>query len=184
MKLLLTSALFVSSAFGTISPVACQEEGDALIRLHVPEFTAQREWVTVPAKKRVNPHELARRAAKRHHVAPALVKSIMAAESGFRSDAVSSKGAIGLMQITAATAGQYGADPNDPSQNVDAATRYLRFLMDRYRSHRNWLHRVIAAYNCGPSAVDRYNGVPPFRETRNYVARVMQFLRIFQRDDS
>jgi soluble lytic murein transglycosylase-like protein len=122
-----------------------------------------------------------RSAARKHRVPAAFVKSIVAAESNFDPAAVSPKGAIGLMQLMPITAQQFGADPRIPEQNVDAGTRYLRFLIDRYHSSRDWLRRVIAAYNAGPAMVDRYGGVPPFPETRVYVARVLTFLRVFQR---
>jgi soluble lytic murein transglycosylase-like protein len=119
--------------------------------------------------------------ADKHRVPAEFVNSIIAAESNFNSEAVSPKGAIGLMQLMPATAKQYGADPRIPGQNVDAGTHYLRVLMDRYGSHNKQpgdsLKRVIAAYNAGPGMVDRYRGVPPFRETRGYVVRVLGFLQ-------
>jgi len=118
-------------------------------------------------------------AAAKHHVSAAFVKSIVAAESNFDSNAVSPKGAIGLMQLMPDTARQFGADPTEPAQNVDAGTRYLRILMNRYQKSRHWLKRVIAAYNAGPGNVDRYRGTPPFPETRAYVARVLAFLHRF-----
>ena len=86
------------------------------------------------------------------------------------------------MQLMPATARQYGADPKDPEQNIDAGTQYLRALMTRYEKHHNSLRRVIAAYNAGPGAVDRYRGVPPFRETRNYVTRVLSYLKDFEKE--
>jgi soluble lytic murein transglycosylase-like protein len=106
----------------------------------------------------------------------------VAAESNFVSGAVSPAGAIGLMQLMPETAREYGADAAIPQQNVDAGTCYLRFLMNKYRKSANSLTRVIAAYNAGPGAVDRYHGVPPFRETRRYVARVRAFLRKFRKE--
>jgi len=106
----------------------------------------------------------------------------VAAESNFNCDAISPKGAIGLMQLMPATAEEYGADPNIPEQNIDAGTQYLRVLMDKYSRHRNSLARVIAAYNAGPGSVDRYRGVPPFRETRAYVARVLKLLRHYEKE--
>lgn len=133
-------------------------------------------------KKPVDTHALIRAAAKKHRVPAAFVKSIVAAESNFDCDAISSSGAIGLMQLMPETAKQFGADPTIPEQNIDAGTRYLRVLMDKYQKHRNSMTRVIAAYNAGPGMVDRYKGVPPFRETRGYVVRVMKFLRHFQKD--
>jgi soluble lytic murein transglycosylase-like protein len=108
--------------------------------------------------------------------------SIVAAESNFDCAAKSAKGAIGLMQLMPNTAKQYGADPTIPEQNVDAGTHYLRVLMDKYQKHGNSLPRVIAAYNAGPRVVDHYHGVPPFRETRRYVVRVLAFLQRFQRE--
>jgi soluble lytic murein transglycosylase-like protein len=132
--------------------------------------------------KVVDAHALIRGAAKKHGVPAAFVKSIVAAESNFNCAAISSKGAIGLMQLMPDTAREYGADPNIPEQNVDAGTHYLRVLMDKYHRYDNSLPRVIAAYNAGPGMVDRYHGVPPFRETRRYVLRVLRFMRRFQRE--
>jgi len=137
---------------------------------------------TTPFLDPARMHALIAAAAQRHNVHPALVKSIVAAESNFNSSAVSPKGAIGLMQLMPATAQQYGADPNDPEQNIDAGTRYLHSLMKRYRGYKDCLNRAIAAYNAGPAVVDRYHGVPPFRETRHYVARVRSFLRQFEHE--
>jgi soluble lytic murein transglycosylase-like protein len=130
----------------------------------------------------VDTHALIRGAAKKHGVPAAFVKSIVAAESNFNCAAISSKGAIGLMQLMPDTAREYGADPSIPEQNVDAGTHYLRVLMDKYHRYGNSLPRVIAAYNAGPGMVDRYHGVPPFRETRRYVLRVLRFMRRFQRE--
>jgi soluble lytic murein transglycosylase-like protein len=101
-------------------------------------------------------------------------KSIIAAESNFAPDAVSPKGALGLMQLMPETTHEYGAlDPTVPEQNVDAGTHYLSWLLRRYEKKRNPLQQAIAAYNAGPGTVDRYHGVPPYRETRTYVTRVM-----------
>ncbi|HKE28462.1 MAG TPA: lytic transglycosylase domain-containing protein [Bryobacteraceae bacterium] len=123
-------------------------------------------------------------AARRHNVPAAFVKSIVAAESNFDCNVVSPKGAIGLMQLMPETAQEYGADPTVPEQNVDAGTHYLRVLMNRYETRRSsQLNRVIAAYNAGPGMVDRYRGIPPFRETRQYVVRVLAFLRRFRLAD-
>jgi soluble lytic murein transglycosylase-like protein len=133
-------------------------------------------------KKPVDTHALIFAAAKKHRVPAAFVKSIVAAESNFNCDAISPKGAIGLMQLMPETAEEYGADPRIPEQNVDAGTHYLRVLMDRYGRRSNSLKRVIAAYNAGPGTVDRYGGVPPFRETRDYVVRVLSFLRRYERE--
>ena len=116
-------------------------------------------------------------AAAKYRVPAAFVTSIVAAESNFNSAAISPKGAIGLMQLMPETAQQFGADPAVPAENVDAGTHYLRRLMDRYQKRRSSIRHVIAAYNAGPGMVDRYRGVPPFRETRTYVARVLSFMK-------
>lgn len=145
--------------------------------VHLPDQGSRPEL-----RKTVDTHALIRAAARKHRVPAAFVKSIVAAESNFNCDAVSPKGAIGLMQLMPATAEEYGADPNVPEQNVDAGTQYLRVLMDKYSKRPNSLKRVIAAYNAGPGRVDHYRGVPPFRETRAYVARVLRLLRQYEKE--
>lgn len=127
-------------------------------------------------------HAMIRAAALKHNVPAAFVKSIVAAESNFDPSVVSSKGAIGLMQLMPELALEYGVDPRIPEQNIDGGTRYLRVLIQRYQKSRDWLRRTIAAYNAGPGMVDKYRGVPPFKETRNYVARVLSYLKQFQRE--
>jgi soluble lytic murein transglycosylase-like protein len=131
---------------------------------------------------REDAHAMIRAAALKHNVPAAFVKSIVAAESNFDPAAVSSRGAIGLMQLMPELALEYGVDPRIPEQNIDGGTRYLRVLIQRYQKSRDWLRRTIAAYNAGPGMVDKYRGVPPFRETRNYVARVLGYLKQFQKE--
>ncbi len=115
-------------------------------------------------------------AARRHGVPPALVKAVIAAESAFNHRAVSPKGAMGLMQLMPQTAAHVGVEePFVPEQNVHGGTRYLRELHDRFGS---WTH-TLAAYNAGPTAVQRYRGVPPYPETRQYVRRVLSYYRRF-----
>ena len=118
-------------------------------------------------------------AAVRHRVPAAFVTSIVAAESNFDCAAISPTGAVGLMQLMPETARQFGANPAIPAENIDAGTRYLSWLMKRYEKRRDSIKHVIAAYNAGPAMVDRYRGVPPFRETRAYVTRVLNFLKQF-----
>jgi soluble lytic murein transglycosylase-like protein len=121
-----------------------------------------------------SPGELADAAADKYGLPRLLVRSVMAAESGFPPDAVSPKGAIGLMQLMPQTAQDLGADPHDPAQNVDAGARYLHDLLIRYHGGR-W--RALAAYNAGPGAVDKYHSVPPYRETIDYVVRIEKALK-------
>jgi soluble lytic murein transglycosylase-like protein len=115
-------------------------------------------------------------AARKHRLPEAFVKSIVAAESAFQSNAVSAKGAVGLMQVMPETATEMGLDASVPAENVEAGTKYLAALVRKYKGKtRNWLKHSIAAYNAGPAKVDHYRGVPPYRETRAYVTRVLAY---------
>lgn len=104
-------------------------------------------------------------------VDPFLARAIIQAESAFNYKARSRAGALGLMQLMPATAERFGVvDPFDPRQNISGGTKYLRWLLDYYKGD---VTRTVAAYNAGEGAVDRHKGVPPFRETRAYVPRVL-----------
>jgi soluble lytic murein transglycosylase-like protein len=111
-------------------------------------------------------------AAQSNRLEPALVAAVILAESGGDPRAQSNRGARGLMQLMPATARQYGvSNVFDPEENIRGGSRYLRDLVERYQ---NDLQLVLAAYNAGPEAVDRHGGIPPFRETLEYVPRVLQ----------
>lgn len=118
--------------------------------------------------------KLVEAAADKHGLPAEFVHSVVKAESGYRADAVSPKGAIGLMQLMPETARELNADPRDPAQNVDAGTAYLADLLRQYDGASDL---ALAAYNAGPGAVNRYKGVPPYRETRGYVERVLREYR-------
>jgi len=123
--------------------------------------------------------DLILRTARAYGVQPALVKAVIAAESNFDAGAVSHKGAMGLMQLMPGTARDLGVEePFEPSQNVLGGVRYLRDMLSRYGD----VSRALAAYNAGPRAVDRYAGVPPYRETRTYVERVLHYYSRYDRD--
>ena len=108
-----------------------------------------------------------------HSVDPALVKAIIKVESNFHPYALSRKGAQGLMQLMPGTAGRYAVgNAYDPEENIRGGVRYLRWLHDVFPGQ---LHLVLAAYNAGENAVLRYGGIPPYPETREYVARVLGF---------
>jgi len=137
-----------------------------------PVLTVMPKFAATPS-----PTELADAAADKYGLPRLLVRSVMAAESGFQADAVSPKGAIGLMQLMPQTAQDLGVDPHEPAQNVDAGVRYLRDLLNKYDGG---LWRALAAYNAGPAAVDKYHWVPPYRETIAYINRIERALKAGQ----
>jgi soluble lytic murein transglycosylase-like protein len=113
--------------------------------------------------------DAARNAARRHGIPEDLFLRLVQQESGWNMRAVSHKGAIGLAQLMPATARRMGVDPHDPHQNLDGGARYLR---TQYNTFRDW-KLALAAYNAGPEAVNRHGGIPPYRETRNYVRAIL-----------
>jgi soluble lytic murein transglycosylase-like protein len=125
--------------------------------------------------------------AHEYELDPALLKAVMAAESGFDPSAVSPKGAVGLMQVLPATAERFGLQADkkrsiaqkltDPKINIRLGARYLRFLRDLYPDQ---LPLMLASYNAGEGVVQKYNAIPPYPETRNYVKVVMQFYRLYK----
>ena len=118
----------------------------------------------------VDTQELLIQAALGQGLEPQFVRSVARAESGFRQDAVSVKGAIGLMQLMPTTASELGVDAKVADQNAQGGAKYLRELLLRYQGDPVL---ALAAYNAGPAAVERFKGVPPYLETRRYIARVL-----------
>ncbi|MGB0959637.1 MAG: lytic transglycosylase domain-containing protein [Halocynthiibacter sp.] len=112
---------------------------------------------------------VARSVARRHGVPEDLFLRLIQQESAWKANARSHKGAIGLAQLMPATARKLGVNPKKPHENLEGGARYLRQQYDRFRSWR----LALAAYNAGPAAVTKYNGVPPYKETRNYVRKIL-----------
>lgn len=108
---------------------------------------------------------LARDAARRHGIPEDLFLRLVQQESGWNANAVSHKGALGLAQLMPGTAAMLGVNPRDPAQNLEGGARYLR---QQFNTFGDW-RLALAAYNAGPGAVQQYGGIPPFRETQNYV---------------
>lgn len=129
---------------------------------------------TAPAKttQNVDLDQVVREASSKNRLDPDFVASVIRAESNFKAHAVSKKGAQGLMQLMPATAAQLGvADPFDPKANVEAGTAHLSALLDLYN---NDPIKALAAYNAGAHRVKQYHGVPPYRETRDYINKIVR----------
>jgi soluble lytic murein transglycosylase-like protein len=125
---------------------------------------------SVRAERGAEFDELIAEHAKANDLNPVLVRAVIQTESAFNPRAVSRVGAMGLMQLMPGTARDLGVeDPFDPEENIRGGTKYLRALLDRFDGN---VEHALAAYNAGPGAVEKYDGIPPYRETRNYVAKI------------
>ena len=142
-------------------------------------FMASVAWgggPTVPvagamSSSRAGVRDLVHQVSVEHGLDPKLVDALVRVESGYDPGALSRKGAMGLMQLMPATASRLGvADPFDPEQNIRGGVRECSRLVDRYRGN---LQLALAAYNAGEGAVSHYRGIPPYKETRNYVSRIL-----------
>jgi hypothetical protein len=148
------------------------------------EHARQEGLVITPPTRRRLPTErdydrLIEQVGRQYGVHPALVKAVIAAESNFRPDAVSHAGAQGMMQLMPETAAELGvSQPFGVVENIDGGVRYLRAMLERYGDVR----RALAAYNAGPTRVDHYGGIPPYRETQAYVKRVLEYYRGYWSD--
>ena len=142
-------------------------------------------YMPEPAVPRTRPDPnrfnlLVEKAAREHQVDQALLHAVITVESDYDPRVVSRRGAVGLMQLMPQTARRYGVQNlYDPAQNIQGGARYLRDLMGKFN---NDLPLVLAAYNAGEEAIIQYgNRIPPYRETRSYVPRVLDFYRLYQR---
>jgi soluble lytic murein transglycosylase-like protein len=133
-------------------------------RLEPPAGSAQKR------PRRLPYDGVVQEAARLYRVSARLIHAVIFAESAYRADAVSSKGAIGLMQLMPATARGYGIDPSDPEQNIHGGAQHLRKLLDLFEEN---VPLALAAYNAGAGAVLRHEGIPPYPETAQYVTRVL-----------
>ncbi len=120
--------------------------------------------------------------AGKHNLRPELIQAVMEVESGYQVGAKSRVGAIGLMQLMPQTAKHLKVNAHQPEENVEGGARLLDYLMKKYESRRNGLALALAAYNAGDGAVDRFGGIPPYKETRQYVVKVMKRFRELVKD--
>jgi soluble lytic murein transglycosylase-like protein len=139
---------------------------------HLTLQASDKQLVHPPGLNKVDLNELVKTTSGTYRLDPDLVNSVIRAESGFNVRAVSPKGAQGLMQLMPRTSSQLGVqNAFDPQANVEGGTRYLRELLERYNFD---LIKALAAYNAGPQRVEQYGGVPPYYETKAYVARIVR----------
>lgn len=193
-RVLATACLLALAIPGTVPAAVVyvyqDARGSSLITDHprnVPGYTLVRRYgigEERPAPslraRRSDYDDLIMQAARMAGVDAALVKAVVHAESAFRADARSHKGAVGLMQLMAATASERGvADRSDPWQNLLGGSRYLRELLTRYQDTA----LALAAYNAGPMAVRRYDGIPPYPETEDYVRRVLDLHALYRQQE-
>ena len=133
----------------------------------------QQEVLSRNEKRLLRYDKIILKTSERHNIDPALVKAIILTESSANTNAVSRKGAQGLMQIMPKTARSVGVKNSaHPEQNIEAGTKYLRYLMDAYDGN---IRIALAAYNAGPGTVRRYKGIPPYKETRSYIKKVLAY---------
>lgn len=141
-----------------------------LMSKNAASYITNSEAVTSSDKTDSTIENIIDRAAQKYNLPKKLISAVISQESNFNPEAVSHAGASGLMQLMPATARGLGVtDIFDPEQNIIAGTKYLRQMMDKYNGN---LEMALAAYNAGPGNVDKYNGIPPFKETIQYVQKV------------
>ncbi len=140
-------------------------------RVNASLYTAQAGGAATKLSPRQKIQEIISRVSKKHGVDEKLVNALVKQESGFNPNAKSKVGAMGLMQLMPSTAKGLGVtDPMNPEQNVEGGVKYLKSMLNKYNGN---VILALAAYNAGPGAVDKYDGVPPYKETQNYVRSIL-----------
>ena len=141
------------------------------MKVNASLYTAQANSVSDRLTPRQKIQDIVSRISKKHGVDEKLVNALIKQESGFNPNAKSKVGAMGLMQLMPSTAKGLGVtNPMDPEQNVEGGVKYLKSMLNKYNGN---IILALAAYNAGPGAVDKYDGVPPYKETQNYVRSIL-----------
>ena len=152
--------------FGSNGTITKHEAVDYLSKNRHKNTAQQLYW---PPQKKAFDKYVAK-ASKKYGISPDLIHAVILTESSYKYQAISPKGAKGLLQLMPNTAKQYGVlDSFDPEQNINGGTRYLQYLISRYKEKPEL---ALAAYNAGETAVARYNGIPPYPETKEYVEKI------------
>lgn len=158
---------------------ADRPEGPGWKLRYIDPSSNQRTWKKSSGGETDRYDNLIVEVANNHRVDPALVRAVIKIESNFNPTAVSSKGARGLMQLIPSTASDLGVRNSfNPRENIKGGTKYLRYLLDEFRGKPTL---ALAAYNCGRERVLQYGGIPPIKETRDYVPKVMEQWRYYKR---
>lgn len=171
---LLCLLLFAAPATAEVK-VTTRADGLKVIYNETPAQRARRASGTLLPVPEPGWEPLIQRHSRDQALEPRLVQAVIQVESGYNPRALSAKGAMGLMQLMPDTARELAVtDPYDPEENLRAGTTYLRRLLDRFSERLEW---ALAAYNAGPTVVDRHRGIPPYPETRDYVTRVLSLYK-------
>ncbi|MCB0333571.1 MAG: lytic transglycosylase domain-containing protein [Bdellovibrionales bacterium] len=145
-----------------------------------PDEDALKEWASLDLSSYLKHQEILLTAAYINELDPDLLRAIILLESGFKEHAISPRGAIGLMQLMPRTAKELGViDPYNPIQNIAGGAKYFAYLLKHFEGN---MELALAAYNAGPAAVRKYNGIPPFKETQHYIEKVTYAYKKFRGD--
>ncbi len=158
------------TAFGSASHAKIVKYTDSKGTIHYTSIPESNVYKNAPLDHKKAYDRIIINKSNKYRLAPSLVRAIITAESNWDPNAVSRKGAVGLMQLMPATAREMNINPYSPEENIEGGTRYFRYLLDRFKGR---LDIALAAYNAGPAKVERYGGIPAISETRKYVRKVL-----------